>query len=112
MKIKRSFIVKAVLAGIAGLCVLMCFSLWNKADFCAGWAAHYAERASVLRNEQSRAVAEDRPEDAQVIEHTAIEMTIIAKKYSRVANNPLLGYPSKPLVTEAELASERVATDG
>lgn len=112
MQIKRSFIIKAVLAGIVGPCGLICFSLRNKADFCAGWAAHYAERAAMLRNEQSRAIAEERPEDAQLIELTAIEMTVIAKKYARVANNPLLAYPLKPLATDAELASGRIATDG
>ncbi len=65
-----------------------------------------------LRNERSRAIAEDSHEDVQLIEHTAIEMSVIATKYARVANNPLLPYPSKPLVTEADLASERVSTRG
>jgi len=112
MKINRSVIIKASLLGSFVLCGFVCASLWNKADFCAGWAAHYAERAAVLRNERSRAIAEDRRQDAQLIERTAIEMSVIAKKYARVASNPLLPYPSKPLVTEADLASERVSTSG
>ncbi|TWU01686.1 hypothetical protein [Neorhodopirellula pilleata] len=112
MKIKRSFTVKAVLWGILGLSSFVCISLWNKADFCGGWAAHYAQRAAMLRDEQSLAIAENRPDDAQAIEHTVLEMDVIAKKYARVANNPLLAYPSKPLVTDAELAFMRDATDG
>ena len=110
--IKRSFIIKAAIFSGVILFGFVCVSLWNKADFCAGWAAHYAERATVLRTERSLAIAEDRTEDAQLIERTAIEMSVIAKKYARVASNPLLPYPAKPLVTEADLASERVSTSG
>jgi len=39
-------------------------------------------------------------------------MSVIAKKYARVASNPLLPYPSKPLVTEAEFVSERDLPSG
>ncbi|MFM2216582.1 MAG: hypothetical protein RL240_900 [Planctomycetota bacterium] len=112
MKISRSVIIKALLLGSFILCGFVCMSLWNKADYCAGWAEHYAQRAAVLRDEQSRAIAEDRNDDAQLIERTAIEMSVIAKKYARVASNPLLPYPSKPLVTEAEFVSERDLPSG
>lgn len=112
MKIKRSVVIKAALGGSVILCVLVCVSLWNKADFCAGWAAHYAGRAAVLRTEQSRANAEHRPEDAQLFERRAMEMSVIAKKYARVASNPLLPYPSKPLVSDADLAAKHIANDG
>ena len=112
MTIKRSFILKAAIFGGVMLCGFVLVSLWNKADFCAGWAVHYAERAAMLRTERSHAVAEERLEDAQLIERTAIEMNVIAKKYARVARNPLLPYPSKPLVTEADLALERASTSG
>jgi hypothetical protein len=110
MKINRADIIKATLLGSLILCGFFCLSLWNKSDFCAGWAAHYAERAAVLRDERSRAIAEDRNDDARLIERTAMEMNVIAKKYARVASNPLLPYPSKPLVTEADLASEQASS--
>lgn len=112
MKVNRSAIIKALILGSVILCGIVCVSLWNKADFCAGWAAHYAERAAVLRSERLRAIAEERHDDAQLIERTAIEMSVIAKKYARVASNPFLPYPSKPLVTETDVASERVSTSG
>lgn len=112
MIINRSFISKAAIFGGVMLCGFACVSLWNKADFCAGWAAHYAERAAALRAERSRAMAEERAGDAQRIERTALEMSVIARKYARVAGNPLLPYPAKPLVTEADIASERVSAGG
>lgn len=98
-----TFVALVVTAGVFGL------SLWNKADFCSGWAAHYEQRAAVLRTEQSLAIAKNRPDDAKAIEESALAMAVIAEKYARVANNPLLAYPSKPLVTDAEIGTERDA---
>ena len=105
MKLIRKAFVKAVLCAISFALIFAAISLWNKSDFCRGWAEHYAERAAALRNKQSIATAGNRPDAAASIARTANSMALIALKYERVASNPFLAYPTYPLVTDAELAA-------
>tara|TARA_E500000305_G_C4004343_1_gene229049 strand:+ start:495 stop:863 length:369 start_codon:yes stop_codon:yes gene_type:complete len=111
MKTIRRYAMRCTILGILTIAGVFGISLWNKADFCSGWATQYEQRAVDLRNEQLLAIAEKRLNDANAFENSALTMSVIAKKYNRVANNPLLAYPSKPLVTDAELNAERIATD-
>lgn len=103
MKINRRFVVKTALVGITAMLGLSALSLWNKSDFCRGWAAHYAQHAAILRTEQALATAENRTDDASTIGLKADSMALIAMKYERVANNPFLAYPRRPLLTNDEL---------
>ena len=93
-----------VIVGMPGV------SFWTKADYCSGWAAHYDQRAAVLWTDHALAIAENRQDDANAIEGSAFAMAVIAKKYARVANCPLVAYPAEPLVTDTEIAAERDAT--
>ena len=111
MILKRRFIVRVgICAGVAML-GSAALSLWNKSDFCRGWSAHYAEREATLRTEQAMAVIENRTDDAATIARSADSMSLIASKYERVASNPFLAYPSRPLVTDSELAAMHFQSD-
>jgi len=98
---------------VASTFVILCVgaSLWNKSNFCAGWAADYAERSAVVRQLHAVAMAEHQPDRARELQRTATMLTLIADKYNRVASNPFLSYPSNPLVTDEEIENAlRVST--
>ncbi|WP_144980582.1 hypothetical protein [Gimesia aquarii] len=81
-------------------------TLWNKSDFCCGWGTHYRQLSVKHKNEQQKAIAENRPDDAEIYRVYAKASSLIADKYHRVASNPLLPYPKVPLITEAELGAD------
>jgi len=84
-------------------------SLWNKSDYCLGWAAHYMNRSVKLEADLLLAVAEHRQQDAVAISRLVRTDSLIAQKYLRVSRNPLLPYPTSPLVTEAELRAGQLS---
>jgi len=110
--VKIELVVKTTLLGITAMLGLAALSLWNKSDFCRGWADHYAQRAATLRTEQALATAENRTDDATTIGRSADSMALIAMKYERVANNPLLAYPSWQLVKDYELDASHLDAGG
>lgn len=75
-------------------------AIWNKHDFCRGWADHYAIRAKQLRTdaENPRLAPADRREYLIAAEFH----DIISNKYSVVARQPWRSYPHFPLVTPDE----------
>lgn len=91
---------------------LVCFlsfqglKLWNKSDFCRGWGEHYQNEAASLKAARQTALAENRLEDAARLELHTRASTLISEKYLRVAENPLLPYPSRPLITRQELSAD------
>lgn len=76
-------------------------SVWNKSDFCGGWARHHADRAAQFRADASNpALARDEARELLV---SAEVHEIIAAKYARVAHQPWRRYPGYPLATPEDL---------
>ena len=101
---RRLFIVTAVT--LALFLSFQGLKLWNKADFCRGRGEHYQSEAASLKAAQQTALAENRTEDAARLELHARASSLISEKYLQVARNPLLPYPSKPLITRQELDAD------
>ena len=90
------------LAAVAGFAVLaLCaMSVWNKHDFCQGWAKQYAARAQQLRAEAAKpALGRDEAREYLI---AADVYDLIARKYAAVASQPWRPYPGYPLITPAE----------
>lgn len=81
-------------------------TFWNKSDFCRGWGTHHQQLSVEYKNEQQKAISENRPDDAEICMYYGKASSLVADKYFRVANNPLLPYPKKPLITETELGTD------
>jgi hypothetical protein len=83
--------------------VLLAFPLlcvWNKRDFCQGWANHYATRAKQLRAEAANpALGRDEAREYLI---AADLQDAVSHKYARVASQPWRPYPGYPLVTADE----------
>jgi len=75
-------------------------SVWNKHDFCRGWANHYAARAMQLRLDAA-APALDTEQRREYL-MAADWHDIIAGKYGAVASQPWRPYPGYPLITPDE----------
>jgi hypothetical protein len=86
-----------ICAGILSIS-LIALSLWNKRDFCEGWAQHYSARARELRA-QASTFGQD---DAKEYLISAEVNQLVAQKYTLVAQRPWLPYPKAPLVTANE----------
>jgi hypothetical protein len=74
--------------------------LRNKANFCRGWAAQYADEA-----EECRRTADDpnlTEGEVSALRLQAKTKEIIARKYQNVAERPWLPYPRYPLVAPGE----------
>jgi hypothetical protein len=83
-----------VVLAICALCV------WNKHDFCQGWANFYATRAEEFRAEAANpALAEDQAKEYLI---AADLHDIISHKYAAVARQPWRPYPGYPLITPEE----------
>lgn len=98
LRVVQVAVVSAVL-----LIAFVGISLWNKSDYCHGWAAHYLQRSVEREADMLRAVADHRQEDATALARAARTDPVIAQKYLLVSTNPLLPYPKYPLITEMKL---------
>lgn len=98
LRVVQVAVVSAVL-----LIAFVGLSLWNKSDYCQGWAAHYLQRSVEREVDMLRAVADHRQEDATALARAVRTDSLIAQKYLLVSKNPLLPYPKYPLITEIEL---------
>lgn len=88
---------------LAGAFLFLAFctlAIWNKHDFCRGWADHYATRARQLRAdaESPSLTTADRREHLIAAEWH----DIIARKYLVVARQPWRSDPHFPLITPDE----------
>lgn len=82
---------------VLAFCTLL---VWNKHDFCQGWADHYAARANDFRSEGTNpALGRD---EARKYLIAADVHDLISRKYAMVASRPWKAYPSYPLVTAQE----------
>ncbi|MCC7376202.1 MAG: hypothetical protein IT581_16205 [Verrucomicrobiales bacterium] len=86
----------------AAFLVLAFFALgvWNKYDFCHGWANHYASRANQLRAEaQNPGLTPDQRREHLI---AADWHNFISRKYAMTAGQPWRPYPGYPLITPEE----------
>lgn len=88
---------------LAGAFLFLAFgvlSVWNKHDFCRGWADHYASRAKQLRAdaENPSLMPADRREHLIAAEWH----DVISHKYSVVARQPWRSYSNSPLIMPDE----------
>src|SRR5688572_1418675 len=68
-------------------------TLWNKSDFCRGWAEHYAREAARYRQlSLDPSVSES---ESAARRDAALEYDQVSAIYARVAAKPWLSYPSK-----------------
>jgi len=75
-------------------------AIWNKHDFCRGWADHYASRAKQLRADSGNPGLT--PADRREHLIAAEWHDVISHKYSEVSRQPWRSYPNFPLVTPVE----------
>jgi len=75
-------------------------AIWNKRDFCRGWADHYVSRAKQLRADAANPSLT--PADRREHLIAAEWHEVISHKYSVVARQPWRSYPRSPLVTPDE----------
>jgi hypothetical protein len=88
---------------IAGTFLFLAFcalAIWNKHDFCRGWADHYATRAKQLRADAENPSLT--PADRRELLIAAEIHDNISHKYSVVALQPWRSYPHFPLITPDE----------
>jgi hypothetical protein len=74
--------------------------MWNKSDFCRGWAEQYAAKAEQCEAEAKNPKLNEGDRAAYRLQ--AKYWTIIARKYAAVAERPWLPYPRAPLLTDAD----------
>src|SRR5689334_12604752 len=96
---KRMWTRVAIGAGFL-LLAFFALSVWNKHDFCQGWANHYAVRAKELRAEAANQAL--RPDEARERLIAAELGDVVSRKYAAVAWRPWRRYPGHPLVTAEE----------
>lgn len=74
--------------------------LWQKYDFCQGWADHYAFRAKQFRADAEKPGLTP----AERREHLIASEwhVVISQKYSAAARLPWQWYPKHPLITDEE----------
>lgn len=75
-------------------------SVWDKHDFCQGWANHYAARAGQLRAEAANPALGSEEKRAHLI--AADLHDVVSHKYAAVARRPWRPFPGYPLVTPEE----------
>jgi hypothetical protein len=75
--------------------------LWNKHDFCRGWADQYSARAIQLRAEAANPKL--LPAEKKEYLVAANMQEIVSLKYRAVAWQPWKPYPSAPLLSNEEL---------
>lgn len=75
-------------------------SVWNKHDFCQGWANYHADRARQLRAEAANPALG--PDEAKECLIAADLHDVVSRKYAAVAWRPWRRYPGYPLVTPEE----------
>lgn len=103
MKTTKRIWRRIALAGAFLFPAFCTLAIWNRHDFCRGWADHYATRAK-----QIRADAENpglTPADRREHLIAAEWHDIISHKYSLVARQPWRSYPHSPLITPDEQRS-------
>ena len=88
---------------VAGMLAIAFWTLcvWNKHDFCRGWADHYAARAIQLRAEAANPALA--PAEAAEYLVAADLHEVVSRKYKQVAWQPWRPYPGYPLVTTEEM---------
>lgn len=86
-----------ICAGILSLS-LFALSIWNKHNFCQGWANHYAARAMELR---AQASGLGRAEARQYLRSAELNQ-LVSEKYAMVASRPWKPYPKAPLISGEE----------
>lgn len=104
MKTMKRIWNRIALAGAFLLMALCTVAIWNKHDFCRGWADHYASRARQLRADAGNPSLT--PADRREHLIAAEWHDVISHKYSVVARQLWRSYPHFPLVTPEE---QRVA---
>ena len=88
---------RIAIAGVFLFLALFVLAIWNKHDFCRGWADHYATRAKQLRADAENPSLT--PADRRELLIAAEWHDIISDKYSVVALQPWRSYPHFPLIT-------------
>jgi len=90
-----------IVTGVGFVVLAFCaLCVWNKYDFCHGWANFYATQAEELRAEAANpALAGDRAKKYLI---EADLSDIISRKYIAVARQPWRPYPGYPLITPEE----------
>jgi hypothetical protein len=91
---------RIALAGASLFLAFGALAIWNKHDFCRGWADHYASRARQLRADAGNPSLS--PADRREFLIAAAWHDVISHKYSVVARQPWRSYPRLPLVTPVE----------
>lgn len=100
MKTTKRIWTRIALAGAFLFLAFCALAIWNKHDFCRGWADHYATRAKQLRAdaENPSLTPADRREHLIAAEWH----DLISHKYSVVARQPWRSYPHFPLIIPDE----------
>ncbi|MBL9173086.1 MAG: hypothetical protein JNL10_06095 [Verrucomicrobiales bacterium] len=92
---------KRIARGGAFLFLAVCaLAIWNKHDFCDGWADHYASLAKQLRADAENPGLTPSERREHLI--AAEWHDVISHKYSAVAHQPWRPYPRHPLITPDE----------
>jgi hypothetical protein len=91
---------RIALAGAFLFLAFCALAIWNKHDFCRGWADHYATRAKQLRADAENPSLT--PADRRELLIAAEIHDNISHKYSVVALQPWRSYPHFPLITPDE----------
>lgn len=105
---KTNRIWKRIAPAGAFLALAFCaVAIWNKHDYCRGWADHYATRATQLRVDAANPSLT--PADRREHLIAAEWHDTISQKYAVVARQPWRSYPHTPLITpdEQRLAAAR-----
>jgi hypothetical protein len=77
-------------------------SLWNKHNFCRGWAEHYSNRAKELR---AQALTPGLSAAERKEHLVAAELhDLIGQKYAAVAKWPFRPYPGRPLASPRDVS--------
>lgn len=100
MRTNKRIWTRIAMAGALPFLAFSALAIWNKHDFCRGWADHYASRAKQLRADSGNPGLT--PADRREHLIAAEWHDVISHKYSEVSRQPWRSYPHFPLVTPVE----------
>jgi hypothetical protein len=100
MKPSKRILMRITVAAGSLVLAVCALSMWQKHDFCQGWASHYAARAKQLRVEADQpGLTRDERREHLI---AADWHDVISRKYAQTARQPWRAYPSAPLITPEE----------